>query len=279
LLSLNPVFEWRQLSETLRVPILIDLIPDGLCPGTILLIEFDPDSQWVSVAVTVAVRCLMEARHVAFLAFTMTPSEVALAMSKLGLDVAEAEKSGLLAIEDWYSASLTGGRLETGTTQRAMFERVEGRIRVQSLKVADLSVEWLKTSKTGPHVASDIVEFWPPGSVAISESCSPILRFGDEKSFVEFFESRIRPEEHRRGNLVTLQGITRGIHSDWLYKRMESVCDGIIDLRVAELEGEVKNLLRVRALRGQPHNSKWHAIDVTRNGEAKLGSTDILRLG
>ena len=261
-----------QLTEMLSIPVLNDLIPDGLRPGTLILIEFDPDSQWVSIAITVAVRCLMEDRHVAYLAFTMSPAEVAKAMAKLGLDVAAAEKSGLLAIEDWYSASLYGGKLETGTTQRAVFERVEGRLRVQSLKVADLSVEWLKTSKTGPHIAHDIVDFWPEGSVAVSESCSPILRFSDEKSFIEFFDSRIRAEEHKRGNLLTLQGVTRGVHSDWLYKRLESACDGIIDLRVAELEGEVKNLLRIRTLRGQPHDSKWHAITVARNGEAKLES-------
>jgi KaiC/GvpD/RAD55 family RecA-like ATPase len=253
---------------------LIHLIPDGLRPGSIVLVEFDADSQWFWVAVTIAVRCMAENRHVAFLAFTTTPSDVARAMSRLGADVEGAEKSGLLAIEDWYSASLSGGRLALDTTQRSMFERVDGRMRVQSLKTADLSVEWLKTSKTGPQTAHDIVEFWPSGSVAISESCSSILRFSDEKSFIEFFESRIRAEEHRRANLVTFQGIMRGIHSDWLYKRMESACDGIIDLRVFEQEGEVKNLLRIRTLRGQPHDSRWHSMNLGRNGEAKLDSSD-----
>ena len=262
------------MSDIARIPFLTGLIPGGLRPGTIILIEFDPDSQWFSVAVTVAVRCIKENRHVAFLTFTAPPSEVARAMSELDLDVPAAEKAGLLAIEDWYSASLSGGKLETDTSQRAIFERIEGRMRVHSLKVADLSVEWLKTSRTGPTSAHDIVDFWPPGSLAISESCSPILRFSDEKSFIEFFESRIRPEEHKRGNLITLQGIMRGIHSDWLYKRMESASDGIIDLRVLELEGEVKNFLRVRAIRGQPHNSKWHLVDVTGRGEAKLELRD-----
>lgn len=266
----------NRLSQVNRIPLLINLIPDGLKPGTILLVEYDPESQWFSLACTVAVRCLMENRHVAFLAFTTTPSEVARTMTALGIDVPSVEKSGLLAIEDWYSASLSGGTLGPGTTQKDMFERVDGRIRVHSLRVADISVAWLKTSKAGPHPAHDIIDFWPGGSLAVVDSCSPLLRFSDEKSLVELFESRIRPEERRRANLVTLQGIMRGVHSDWLYKRLEGGYDGVLDLRVFETEGEVKNFLRVRAFRGQPHDTKWHLVEITKNGEAKLESRDTV---
>jgi KaiC/GvpD/RAD55 family RecA-like ATPase len=236
------------------------------------LIEFDPDSQWFSVASTIAVHYLLAKRHVAYLAFASPPYDVEHAFSDLGIDVAAAESSGLLAIEDWYSASLSGGRLEPATIEGPMFERIDGRMRVRSLKVADLSVEWLKTSKTGPHPAHDIVEFWPAGSLAVSESCSVILRFNEEKAFIEFYESRIRPAERKRKNLITLQGIMRGVHSDWLYSRMENASDGVIDLRVLEREDEVANFLRVRTLRGQPHDSRWHKIEVMKSGEARLAT-------
>jgi KaiC/GvpD/RAD55 family RecA-like ATPase len=258
------------LSETIHIPLLSKLIPDGIKSGTMFSVEFDPDSQWFSVASTIAARFLEEKRHVAYLAMATPPDDVAYAISTLGIDVGAAENSGLLAIEDWYSASLAGGRVEPANPQGPMFERIDGRMRVRSLKVADLSVEWLKTSKAGPTHAHDIVEFWPAGSLAVSESCSVILRFNEEKAFVELFESRIRPEERKRKNLITLQGLMRGVHSDWLYKRMENASDGIIDLRVIEREDEVDNLLRVRNLRGQPHDSRWHKIEVMKNGEARL---------
>ena len=258
------------MSETTHIPLLGKLVPDGLKSGTTFLVEFDPDSQWFSIAVTIAARFLEEKRHVAYLALANPPYDVDHALSALGIDVRAAEGSGFLAIEDWYSASLAGGRLEPATTQGPMFERVDGRMRVRSLKVADLSVEWLKTSKAGPQPAHDIVDFWPTGSLAVSESCSVILRFNEEKAFMEFFESRIRPEDRKRKNLITLQGIARGVHSDWLYKRMENACDGIIDIRSLEREEEVKSFLRIRNLRGQPHDSKWHKIEVQSNGEATI---------
>lgn len=258
------------MSETTHIPMLTKLIPDGIKSGTMFLVEFDSDSQWFAVAATIAARFLEEKRHVAYLALATPPYDVELAISALGIDVTAAEASGLLAIEDWYSASLAGGRLAPDTAQGPMFERVDGRMRVRSLKVADLSVEWLKTSKAGPTPAHDIVEFWPAGSLAVSESCSVILRFNEEKAFIEFFESRIRPEDRKRRNLITLQGIMRGVHSEWLYKRMENSSDGIIDLSVMEREDEVKTFLRVRSLRGQPHDSRWHKIEVIKNGEARL---------
>ncbi len=69
---------------------------------------------------------------------------------------------------------------------------------------------------------------------------------------------------------VTLQGFIRGIHSEWLYKRMEAASDGVIDVRVMEREEEAKNFLRVRSLKGQPHDSRWHEIKIKSNGEATL---------
>lgn len=267
------------MSETIHIPLLGKLIPDGIKSGTMFLVEFDPDSQWFSVASTIAARFLEEKRHVAYLAMATPPYDVEHAMTTLGIDVGAAENSGLLAIEDWYSASLAGGRVDPANTQGPMFERINGRMRVRSLKVADLSIEWLKTSKSGPQPSHDIVEFWPAGSLAVSESCSVILRFNEEKAFVDFFESRIRPEELKRKNLVTLQGIMRGVHSDWLYKWMENASDGIIDLRVMERDDEVNTFLRIRSLRGQPHDSRWHKIEVMKNGEARLTEYTRARLG
>jgi hypothetical protein len=234
------------------------------------LVEYDPDSQWFSVASTIASRFLIENRHVAYFAMARPPDEVKDALSALGIDVTSVEKSGLLAIEDWYSASLYGGRLEPASPGGQMFERVDGRMRIRSLKAADLSVEWLKTSKSGPQPAHDIVEFWPTGSLAISESCSVILRFSEEKAFIELFESRIRPEERKRKNLISFQALARGIHSDWLYKRMENASEGVIDLTAREQHDEVKSFLRIRNLRSQPHDSHWHQIDVKSNGETTL---------
>jgi len=191
----------------------------------------------------------------------------------LGVDFTTAIKNGYLVVEDWYTATLTGGRTpEPSGAQASIFEPIEGGLRARSLKIADLSLEWLKTSKSGARAPYDIVEFWPEGSLIIAESFSGILRFNEEKAFVEWMESRVNPEERRRKS-ITIQGVVRGIHSDWLYKRMESASDGIIDLRVMEREEETKNLVRVRSLKGQLHDSHWHEIAIKSNGEAVLADS------
>ncbi len=199
--------------------------------------------------------------HAAYVAITRPPEDVERELTNLGLDVSKLEESDLLEVEDWYSATLgleSPGKGET-------IEQVEGRTaaRVRSLKVADLSVSFLKELKRG---SAD----WPTGSLVVHESQSAILRFNEEKPFLEFFESRAIPHQ-RKMRRVLLSGVIRGIHSESFYKRMESMSDGIIDVRVMEHEGETKNFLRIRAIRGQSHDAQWHQVRIE-NGEAILTS-------
>ena len=74
----------------------------------------------------------------------------------------------------------------------------------------------------------------------------------------------------RRAKRITFEGFVRDIHSESFYKRLESDVDGVIDLRVMERDEEAKNVLRIRSLKGQPHDARWHEIEIKRNGEATL---------
>jgi KaiC/GvpD/RAD55 family RecA-like ATPase len=255
--------------EIVRLPLLDPLIPGGIRPGTMLLVEYDPESQWFAVASTIAARYLAINRHVGYLAMARPSEDFKQRLTSLGVDIAAAGKEGRLAVEDWYSASLTGGRLEPTNSQAAVFEMIKGELKVRSLKVSDLSIEWLKTSKVGPRPAYDVVDYWPVASLIICESLSSVLRFNEEKAYVEFMESRVFPEERRRKS-ITLQALARGLHTDWLYKRMEGAMDAVIDLQVMEREGEIKNMLRIRSLRDQPHDTRWHELQINSNGEASL---------
>lgn len=250
--------------KAVKIPPLGNLIPDGIKPGTMLLVEFDPESQWFSIATTLAANTFRDDRYVGYLAMARPVEDVKQSLSEIGIDVRQTKALERLVVEDWYSATRSGGRLEPHGPE--VFERTAEGLRVRSLRIADLSVDWLTTSKSGPRVY-DIVDFWPPASLVIVESFSAILRFNDEKPFVEWLESRVNPEERKRKS-ITLQGIVRGVHSEWLYKRMESTCDGVVDLRVMEREEETSTFLRVRSLKGQPHDSRWHEIEIRSNGEA-----------
>jgi KaiC/GvpD/RAD55 family RecA-like ATPase len=233
-------------------------------------VEFDPDSQWLAVATTIAAKYLQCGQRVTYLTSTRPPEAVKDNLASLGIDVAAAIKEHRLVIDDWYTATLTGGRIEAEPGKTSLFEPIEGGNRVHSLKIADLSVEWLKSSKYGWE-PSDVAETWPPGALGISDSGSEILRFNDEKTVLEYVVSRGLPNE-RKAKRITLLGVSRGAHTESFYKRMEGYTERIIDLHVMERGDEAKSFLRIRSLKNQPSDGRWHEITVRSNGEAILVS-------
>lgn len=48
--------------------------------------------------------------------------------------------------------------------------------------------------------------------------------------------------------------------SDWVYKRLENAHDGVVDLKIEEGNGEIRNLLRIRIMRDLAFDSKWHEV-------------------
>jgi KaiC/GvpD/RAD55 family RecA-like ATPase len=255
-------------SERVNVPLLNEMMPGGVAAGTVFVVEFDPQSQWFAVAATIAARFLEAGGLVAYPTNSRPVGEAERSLRALGVDVQGVERAGRLVIDDWYSATLTGGRLESAGGPSGLMEPIQGGVRMRSLKVADLSVQWLKGQKQGWET-SDVAENWPPGALNVTESWSELLRFNEENPVVEWLQSRIFPNE-RKAKRVVLGGIVRGIHSESFYKRIEGASDGVIDIRVMERGDEIKNLLRVASLKGQPHDTRWHEIQIKPNGEAVL---------
>lgn len=211
-----------------------------------------------------AAKRLVENQYVAYLVMARSMDRVVQGLSALGVKVSEVVKNGSLDLIDWYSATLTGGRAGTGGSDE-VFEQIEGGRRVRSLKVADLSPYFLKRAKEG----SEVYEKQRAGDLVLMESCSSQMRFNEEKAYVEWMETRVNPQERRWKNIV-FQGLVRGVHSDWVYRRMEADWDGVIDIRVKDEGGEARSYLRVRSLKGQPYDGRWHEMEIKPNGEATL---------
>jgi len=243
---------------------LSDLIPDGVMPGVFLLVEYDTQSQWFAVADTMVARWL-EAGHRAVCVAMARPREsLVKSLEKLGIDVPYKEQAGQLRVDDWYSVTL---KPETSEPELAPLSNGT-HYRYTSVKVADLSVDFSKQLKGQRPVLSK----WPDdqtGVLNVPESFSMFLRFNEEKPFLEWFEAREIPLQ-RRMNRISLIPFGRGLHSESLYRRLENICDGVIDVRVMEREDEAKSYLRVQSLKGQPHDSHWREIKIQPNGEAVL---------
>jgi len=99
-------------SDRVSVPLLAQLIHDGVRPGTIFTVEFDPDSQWLAVTTTMAAKYLQLGQRITYVSCTRPPEAVKDSLANLGVDVAAAIREHRLVVDDWYTATLTGGRIE-----------------------------------------------------------------------------------------------------------------------------------------------------------------------
>lgn len=271
-MRVNPILLRLKLSsgDCISVPLFGQLIPNGVKLGTMFAVEFDPDSQWLTVATTMAAKCLQAGGRLEYTIFARSPEAVKENLTALGVDVFAAIKDKHLVIDDFYTATLTGGRIDSAP-EKEIVESIEGGRRARSLNAIDLSVAWLKLSKSGSY-PDDVAKSWPAGALAITDSVSEAMRFNQEDPFLEYLISRVIPND-RRAKRIVFAGYARGVHTESFYKRLESAMDGVIDLRVVEHGDEVKNLLRVRSIKGQTHDTRWHEIEIKRNGEAALTSS------
>ncbi len=87
-------------SEKVQIPLLAHLIPAGIRPGTIFIVEFDPESQWFAIATTLVAGALLNNRNAWYLASDRPPKDVKSGLSALGVDVSAAQKSGRLGLLD-----------------------------------------------------------------------------------------------------------------------------------------------------------------------------------
>ena len=184
---------------------------------------------------------------VSYSAHAQPPQNIRSQLERFGLGVEELENSDRLRIHDWYTVTL--GR------------KSSEKLAQQSMKVADLSIHFAKTQIAGPA---------DPTKLIFDDTLSPGTRFNDEKSWFEFVLTRIIPMATIR-KMTKLFGLTVGVHSEWAYKTLESVVDGIIDFKLDETTNPPRNVMRVRRLREIRYDGRWQALTTTAKSEVRLG--------
>jgi archaellum biogenesis ATPase FlaH len=229
-----------------------------------LLVEFDPETQWYAVNTTIAAEWLQNHLRILYNTSTRPREEVVKALEKLGIEVQFAEESGMLRVDDMYSVTM-------GLEKEILIAQpIDDRyVKWGSLKIADLSLDDLRGLREGGTRLSKWGQSDQSNVLAIWDSLSPLLRFNDERAVLEFMETRELPLNRKLGR-VAIGGVLRRLHSESFYTRLENAFDGIIELRVMERDDEIKNLLRIKSLKGQPHDARWHEVRIDSRGEASI---------
>jgi len=234
------------LSAALALPILGELIPEGIDYGTALLVEFDPDSLWYETSLTIAAQALRARAKTAYHTFLRSPDEIRQALSSFELNVAELESNGVLLIEDSYTPQTGLGPSETNASW------------TQSLKVSDWSIADAKLLKSQIREEE---KRW----LHIDDNTGILLQYNQEKTIIDYW--RTRKGTTKVAEEISLHSFLKGVASNAFYNQIEFLCDGIIDLKKEERGSEIEHYLRLRILRGKRIDSRWHLLRLTEKGD------------
>ena len=103
----------------------------------------------------------------------------------------------------------------------------------------------------------------------IDDNTLVLVRYNSEPAIIDFWRTRAIPISRTR-ELAFMHSLVTGTASDSFYKQFEALCDGTIELKTQDTAGEIEHLVRVRAMRGRPYDSRWHKLRLLDNGEVAL---------
>lgn len=229
-----------------QIPIIEELIKDPIPPGSNILVEFDPASQWLNASIFMAAEWLRKGGGVGYTALAQSPEKVRSRLKRRGVIVEQLEKGDTLVIIDAYTTTLGKKSIE--------------KYSAESLRAQDLSILFSQEVIKLHH---------EPEFLRIIDNGSVMARYNDEKSYVEFVVSRVMPVAPAIESTAVI-GIISGLHSEWVYKNIEASVDGIVDFRLDEAEGEIRDFVRIRTMHDVGYDKHWHQLKIGENFEVTL---------
>lgn len=219
-----------------RIPLIEDMTTAPIPAGTALLVEYDAASQWYNASLTIAAGWLKSGGKVSFGVATQPADNIREQLRKLGVNPVEFERDHRLEIDDWFTATY---------------------------KAADLS---LAAMEPVMGISPD------QNRLQIQDDISIMSRFNDERSWVEVMLSRLIPRRKIR-NITSIYGIITGVHSDWVYKRLEAAVEGIVDFKLEEENaGITRDVVRIRNIRNVGFKRGWHQLKIGDDFEVRVES-------
>ncbi|MDA4126470.1 MAG: tetratricopeptide repeat protein [Thaumarchaeota archaeon] len=245
------------MEETIRLPLIEELLPGGLRFGANYLVEFEPQSIWYETSLTLCAQALRQGLRTDYHSFTHPPGDIRRQLGEMGLDIQKLEADETFRIMDSYSVQ-TG----MGAAQRVGKGPTIDYVELRSVKMAD----WDKNSV---DVMRGEIPPVDRRRLHIDDNTSVLVQFNDEKSVAEHFRTLTVPFA-RRLELAAIHSVAAGIYDASFYRQFEAFCDGIIDFRSTEDSGKVRQSMRVRVMRGRNHDSRWRGLELSGKGEVSM---------
>lgn len=232
-------------SLSLAIPILEGLMPEGVRFGSVILVEFGPDSIWHEASYSIAAQAALRGIGTEYHTFLRKPIEVEEALTKLGTDVKRLENEKLLTIIDSYSPQIE--------------------LKSQSLKLRDFD----HSIDSAQRLQAGNVSEQSKHILHIDDDTSIFLQYNSENDMIQRWRTQGIPSCKATGR-VALSSLLTGIASKAFYARFESMCDGLIDFKSEEREGQIVHLFRLRRMRGKAMDSRWRRLKLLDNGAVEM---------
>jgi KaiC/GvpD/RAD55 family RecA-like ATPase len=225
------------------------LVPEGIEYGTILLVEFEPQSCWYELSNALAVEALNGGAKVDVHLFQHRPEQVRQALKGAGLDVAALEATDHLRVIDSYTVQVGIGSPEKPAGNEAFL--------TESVRVANWSVAAKRQIVEG--IAASEKE-----RLHIDENISILARYNTEEEIVDYWRTRAIPR-HKERRTIFVNAVALGVATEWFQLQFEAMADGILDCRTREQDGRLEHQVRLRRLRGRASDTRWRRVRVDRD--------------
>lgn len=241
------------METTLDLPLLREIVPSGIEFPTVLCVEFDPQAVWFEVALTLVAQALRAGVPTDLHLFQRSPRDVVRVLQGLGLEPAALRSSGALRIIDTFHPQTGLGPRESSAGPEPVFTTMQ------------LS-EWGAVAER--HFAEGIPSA-ERGRFHIDDNMQALARYNSEDEILDHWRTRVLPM-FRASESILLNAISFQTLSPSFYPRFESLCDGVLEVRVVESGDRIDQRIRLRSLRGGRVDTRWRALRVTERGEATL---------
>jgi KaiC/GvpD/RAD55 family RecA-like ATPase len=226
--------------QAIHVPIISDIFGKPVSRGRILVVLYEPSTQWLSLILTIASELLRRSYVVGITTVTTPPSEVRRRLAIALPNLSDHEGAKRLTLIDWYTW-MTGKK----STERRS---------VDSLGLAQFNIQDSGYQRDD----SPLYDF------LATDNYSAFLKYNDEKSFMQWLDKTTARMRELKG--VRLYGFMKRFHSDAFYANLESIADGVIELDIQKKGKALENAIRVKSMKGEPHSTDWRTLKITRTG-------------
>ena len=226
--------------QGLHLPIISDILSGPVARGKILVLLYQPSTQWLSLILTIASDLLRRGYVVGVTTTSTPPTQVRQQLAAVLPNLMEHETAKRLTLIDWYTW-MTGKK---SSEHRS----------VDSLGLAQFNIQDSKYQRDD----SPLYDF------LATDNYSAFLKYNDERSFMQWLDKTLARMRELKG--VRLYGFMKRFHTDAFYANLESMADGVIELDIKERGKRLENSIRVRSMKGIPHSTEWRTLKITPSG-------------